>query len=252
MNHNNLTKRQPHAALANSPGGATSRNTAQAQAVLTLNSRTQSWHLLHTLLALMALALLLALPNLAAARPAQPAPDGAAQGAPALSLYGVVLKNAATADFLAAARAAGAKPAKAGADAGKGASTHDASGTGIPALRQFTVLSDGPELITVQFSVDRGAASEMLRKMLVSKYGQPVVTERPSFGAADFTAQYLRDGSFSWTFRDGMRLVYKQPFSGDATLSYTDEPRFQALMARAKAADGQDAASRAAQLKDRF
>ena len=99
---------------------------------------------------------------------------------------------------------------------------------------QFAVKGYGPE-------------NEMLRKMLVQKYGKPIE------GRADqFTGEYYSDGTVSWRFAGGMKLTYAKPFIGTPTLSYVDEAAFKALMARVEGAADRDASVKASAVKNKF
>lgn len=146
-----------------------------------------------------------------------------------LSLYGLALKDAALADFSAAALAVGAQalPAPAGAAAG-----FDVRGAGVPALMQLGVTAHDGRVARVRFTVKAyGEDNLALRRLLLEKYGPPLtVSPRPmSFGG--FGDRGSPRGGFQWRFDDGLRLVYEHPTIGDVTLSYVDD----AAMAKVEA-----------------
>ncbi|OYT98451.1 MAG: hypothetical protein CFE40_10885 [Burkholderiales bacterium PBB1] len=65
--------------------------------------------------------------------------------------------------------------------------------------------------------------------MLVSKYGLPSTADGARRPFPAFAARFAPRGSFDWDFAGGMKLIYRQPALGDATLSYTDVERAQRL-----------------------
>jgi hypothetical protein len=146
----------------------------------------------------------------------------------ALSLYGLALKDADLAVFLAAARAVGAVPS-----AGDPA-TLDTRAAGVPALERLTVTAHQGKVARVQFVVKAyGQDNLALRRLLLDKYGPPLtVSPRPlPFGG--FGATAAPRGGFQWRFADGMALVYQHPALGDVTLSYVDEARMKAVAGEA-------------------
>jgi hypothetical protein len=177
------------------------------------------------------------------------APPGVAQPSVEkdLSLYGVTLKEASVATFTAAAQKAGARSV----GSKEGLPSFDAKATGVPALESFELLADGDKVVTVQFVV--GYPTETLRKMLIAKYGPPRQESADPFGRhSSFDAEYLSDGKFAWHFPGGMKLIWNQPFIGTTTLSYTDEPKFNAMMVRAKQSADKNAVNKAAAASSSF
>ena len=149
----------------------------------------------------------------------------------ALSLYGVVLKDADAATFIAAARAAGAValPTPDGAPA-----QFDARGAGVPALERLTVIAHEGKLVTARFTVKNyGQDNEALRRALLAKYGVPMTVSARPLPAQGFDGRTSPRGAYAWTFSEGMKLIYEHPRVGDTTLSYTDEAKAQARAAGA-------------------
>lgn len=151
----------------------------------------------------------------------------ASTGPGELTLYGVRLKGAMTNVFVAAALKAGATPLPQGAD---GLPSFDTRQAGVPALQRLTVLSDAAGLVTAQFVIKPyGQENEALRQLLVSKYGLPSTAEGARRPFPAFAARFAPRGTFDWDFAGGMKLIYRQPALGDATLSYTDVERARRL-----------------------
>lgn len=156
---------------------------------------------------------------------------GLAAQAAELQLFGLDLANASDADFRRAAAGAGAKAS------GKrnGAELFQVASLGLPGIRTMEVTMWRGRVMAVQYSQeDHQKHDEALRRMLVSKYGQPQERKHTGFsGSRSFTDQFIDDGSYIWRFDGGMQLVYKKPFGWEApTLSYLN-PR---LLAEAEAA----------------
>ena len=144
-----------------------------------------------------------------------------------LTLYGVRLKGAATEAFVMAALKAGAVPLGQRAD---GSLNFDTRQAGVPALQRLTVVSDAAGLVSAQFVIKAyGQENEALRQLLVSKYGLPSTADGARRPFPAFAARFAPRGSFDWDFAGGMKLIYRQPALGDATLSYTDVERAQRL-----------------------
>lgn len=161
-----------------------------------------------------------------AAAAAQPVRDTRVE---ALSLYGLTLKDADAAAFVAAARAAGAValPVPDGAPP-----LLDARGAGVPALERLTVIAHEGKLVTARFTVKNyGQDNEALRRALLAKYGVPMTVSARPLPAQGFDGRASPRGAYAWTFAEGMKLVYEHPRVGDTTLSYTDEAKAQALAA---------------------
>lgn len=177
------------------------------------------------------------------------AAGGAVQSqAPAgeLMLYGVRLHGASTEAFIAAAVQAGAIPLASRADE---APSFDTRRAGVPALQRLTVLSDAAGLVSAQFVIKPyGQENEALRQLLVSKYGVPTTAEGARRPFPAFAARFAPRGTFDWEFAGGMKLVYRQPALGDATLSYVDVERARRLSASPPSAG----ASAAGALLNRF
>jgi hypothetical protein len=157
-------------------------------------------------------------------------PAALGQASPALgelTLYGVRLKGASTEAFITAALKAGATPLARGTGDPLSFDTRQA---GVPALQRLTVHSDAAGLVSAQFVIKPyGQENEALRQLLVSKYGLPSTADGARRPFPAFAARFAPRGSFDWDFAGGMKLIYRQPALGDATLSYTDVERAQRL-----------------------
>lgn len=170
-----------------------------------------------SLCAAITVVLLQGVAGVAPARPAVPLGE--------LTLYGVRLKGAASEAFVAAALKAGAMPLRT-----DGPPSFDTRQAGVPALQRLTVMSDAAGLVSAQFVIKPyGQENEALRQLLVSKYGLPTTADGARRPFPAFAARFAPRGSFDWDFVGGMKLIYRQPALGDATLSYTDVERAQRL-----------------------
>ncbi len=163
-----------------------------------------------------------------------------------LTLYGVRLKGASTEAFIAAALKARVTPLTQRTD---GPPSFDTRAAGVPALQRLMVVSDAAGLVSAQFVIKPyGQENEALRQLLVSKYGLPTTAEGARRPFPAFAARFAPRGSFDWDFAAGMKLIYRQPALGEATLSYTDVERAQRL----PAATPSSGASAAGPLVNRF
>lgn len=157
-----------------------------------------------------------------------------------LTLYGMRLKGATSEAFIAAALKTGAAPLPA-----DGPTSFDTRQAGVPALQRLTVVSDAAGLVSAQFVIKPyGQENEALRQLLVSKYGLPTTADGARRPFPAFAARFAPRGSFDWDFVDGMKLIYRQPALGDATLSYTDVERAQRLTASSSKPGASGAAAR--------
>jgi hypothetical protein len=145
----------------------------------------------------------------------------------ALSLYGLPLKDAALADFQAAARAVGARPMPAPVGS---AAAFDVRAAGVPALERLTVTAHEGKVARVQFTVKAyGEDNLALRQLLLDKYGPPLTESARPLPFGGFGSRSSPRGGFQWRFDDGLRLVYLHPTIGDVTLSYVDDARQRAV-----------------------
>jgi hypothetical protein len=163
-----------------------------------------------------------------------------------LTLYGVRLKDASAESFITAALKAGATPLAQRSDEPP---SFDTRAAGVPALQRLTVVSDATGLVSAQFVIKPyGQENEALRQLLVSKYGLPNTADGARRPFPTFAARFAPRGTFEWDFASGMKLIYRQPALGDATLSYTDVERVRRL----SATSALPGASGAASLVNRF
>jgi hypothetical protein len=171
--------------------------------------------------------------NASVTTPAAASANPTATSVPELALYGVLLKDAQADALVAAAVAAGAQLL----DQPPGtAPTLNARGAGVPALQRLTVVVDGGVVASAQFVIKPyGQDNEALRRLLVQKYGLPTTADGARRLSPSFAGRFAPRGSFEWEFARGMKLIYRQPALGDATLSYTDVAReAQRELARAR------------------
>ncbi len=163
-----------------------------------------------------------------------------------LMLYGMRLKGASAESFITAALKAGAAPLAQRSDEPP---SFDTRAAGVPGLQRLTVVSDATGLVSAQFVIKPyGQENEALRQLLVSKYGLPNTADGARRPFPAFAARFAPRGTFDWDFASGMKLIYRQPVLGDATLSYTDVERSRRL----SATSAPPGASGAASLVNRF
>ena len=144
-------------------------------------------------------------------------------------LLGTALAVALLFSVPAAALKAGATPLAQRTD---GPPSFDTRAAGVPALQRLTVVSDAAGLVSAQFVIKAyGQENEALRQLLVSKYGLPTTADGARRPFPAFAARFAPRGNFDWDFAGGMKLIYRQPALGDATLSYTDAERARRLPA---------------------
>jgi len=166
-----------------------------------------------------------------------------------LTLYGVDLKNAKVPQFVAAAKAAGAKAT----GDGPAFLSFDVAPTGVPALKTLVVLFSRDSLVAAQFNVvEHGAENETLRKMLKAKYGPPQVVSDWSAGSKKFDEVYLSDGTYTWKFAGGMTLTFKNTHMKGTTLTYADAGKLKALTEEVEGASKKDAGAKAEKLGKNF
>jgi hypothetical protein len=119
---------------------------------------------------------------------------------------------------------------------------YDATHIGLPAASKLDLIFMGPRFVLAQYEFpEYSATEERFRKMITTKYGQPVKSD--SFGRSEgaFDAQYIGDGKYTWTFGADMQLVFDKPFSGNHTLSYVDRDAQSELSQLLKSRENQAA-----------
>ncbi|HEX2658555.1 MAG TPA: hypothetical protein VHU40_09790 [Polyangia bacterium] len=107
---------------------------------------------------------------------------------------------------------------------------------GLPGLTTLEVVFRGDDFVLAAYHSARSHApgDEKLRKMLVEKYGLPAGAGK------NFTDPYGGSGKSTWTFANGMRVVYNRDFFGTVDLTYVDQARFDAVKKEATDADRED------------
>ena len=164
-----------------------------------------------------------------------------ASAAGELSLYGIRLKDASVNAFVSAAIDAGAKQLD---QRPGGAATFDTRAAGVPALQRLTLIADQNGFVSAQFTIKSyGQENEALRQLLVQKYGVPTTVDGARRPFPGFAGRFAPRGSFDWDFAAGMKLIYRQPAIGDATLSYTDVEKALRLASPAVSPGGSPAAT---------
>lgn len=88
----------------------------------------------------------------------------------------------------------------------------DARNIGLPGAQSLEVIFLEDKFVLAQYHLRFRSPSddERLRKMLVSKYGNP--------SGRDFGAQYVSDGKYVWSFDGNMNLVATKEFFGGFNL----------------------------------
>ncbi|MQY51303.1 hypothetical protein [Rhodocyclus gracilis] len=160
-----------------------------------------------------------------------------------LTLFEIPLSTASREDIQSAIANAGGKLKSSSRDIDQ----YDARSIGLPGATQLEVVYLEKKLVMAQYSFRFGKnQEERMRKMLVSKYGQP------SGGRGDFDGEYIDDGKYRWAFDNRMDLIYTKEFSGSRFLSYvnvTEEARLGRII---KDADKRAAEKEAASKKSVF
>jgi len=129
----------------------------------------------------------------------------------------------------------------------------NASRIGLPGASRLQVLYLGPRFVLAQYQfAEYSQTEERLRKMIVSKYGQPTLIESPFANGQSFDAQYITDGKYRWNFENDMQIVFDHPFSGADTLSYVDRAMQGELAQLLKNRESQAASAEAKQKNDAF
>ena len=159
-----------------------------------------------------------------------------------LTLFDIPLRTASREEIRGAITKAGGKLKSSSRDIDQ----YDATAIGLPGAEQLEVIYLGNKLVMAQYSLSVDSKKdERVRKMLVSKYGQPG-------GRGDFDGEYRGGGKHRWGFDNGMELVFtKEGFRGPY-ISYVNKIEEARLGKLVKEADKRAVEKEAASKKSVF
>lgn len=171
-----------------------------------------------------------------------------------LTLFDVPLRTASREEIQKAITKAGGKLESSSRDIDQ----YDAKAIGLPGATNLEVVYLENRLVMAQYSLTQHPLDkeELLRKMLVSKYGQPKA--EGSFGppsrAGGFDGQYVSDGKYRWKFERDMELVFTKSWGGRDPnfLSYVNKKEQDRLGRIVKETDRRAADKAAAAKKSVF
>lgn len=161
-----------------------------------------------------------------------------------LTLFDIPLRTASREEIRGAITKAGGKLKSSSRDGDQ----YDATAIGLPGATQLEVIYLENKLVMAQYSLSVDMKKEeRIRKMLVSKYGQPS-------GRGNFDSEYIGNGKYRWAFDNNMELVFAKDFfpSVPTYLTYVnkqEEAKFGQLI---KDADRRAAEKEAASKKSVF
>lgn len=159
-----------------------------------------------------------------------------------LTLFDIPLRTASREEIRGAITKAGGKLKPSSRDVDQ----YDATAIGLPGATQLEVIYLENKLVMAQYSLSGDAKQEeRVRKMLVSKYGQPG-------GRGNFDSEYIGDGKYRWRFGNDMELVFTKEFFGAQYISYVNKIEEARLGKLVKEADKRAAEKEAASKKSVF
>lgn len=161
-----------------------------------------------------------------------------------LTLFDIPLRTASREEIRGAITKAGGKLKSSSRDVDQ----YDATAIGLPGATQLEVIYLDNKLVMAQYSLSVDMKQEeRVRKMLVSKYGQPG-------GRGNFDSEYIGDGKYRWAFDNNMELVFTKDFfpSVPKYLSYVNKQEEARLGRLVKDADKRAAEKEAASKKSVF
>lgn len=132
-----------------------------------------------------------------------------------LTLFNIPLRTSSREEIRDAITQAGGKLKNSSRDSEK----YDARAIGMPGATELEVVYLEDKLVMAQYSISVDSKDEeRVRKMLVSKYGQPQ-------GYGDFDGRYISHGKYRWNFDHSMELVFTKEFfsSSPRYLSYVNK-----------------------------
>lgn len=162
-----------------------------------------------------------------------------------LTLFDIPLRTASREEIRSAITKAGGKLKLSSRDIDQ----YNAKSIGLPGATELEVVYLENKLVMAQYSLSTDAKQEeRIRKMLVSKYGQPNKS-----GRDNFDAEYIGDGKYRWSFDNNMELVFTKPFGfGPDYLSYVSKVEEARLGQLVKETDKRAAEKEAALKKSVF
>lgn len=160
-----------------------------------------------------------------------------------LTLFDIPLRTASREEIRGAITKAGGKLKSSSRDIDQ----YDARSIGLPGATELEVVYLENKLVMAQygFRFDKNQ-EERMRKMLVSKYGQP------QSGRSNFDGEYVSDGKYRWSFDNSMDLVFTKEWGGGRFLSYVNKAEEARLGQLIKEADKRSAEKEAATKKSVF
>lgn len=161
-----------------------------------------------------------------------------------LTLFDIPLRTASREEIRSAITKAGGKAKSSSRDV----DVYDARSIGLPGATGLEVIYLENKLVMAQYSLSVDMKQEeRVRKMLVSKYGQPG-------GQGNFDSEYIGNGKYRWAFDNDMELVFTKDFfpSVPKYLSYVNKQEEARLGRLVKDADKRAAEKEAASKKNVF
>lgn len=160
-----------------------------------------------------------------------------------LTLFDIPLRTSSREEIRSAIAGAGGRLTKSSTST----DVYDATKIGLPGAQQLEVVYLDDRLVMAQYKLQLNMQlEERVRKMLVSKYGQP--------GGGDFAGTYVGHGKYKWGFDGAMELVFKKDFfsSSPIYLSYVNKSEEARLGKLLEDADRKAAEREAASKKSVF
>lgn len=159
-----------------------------------------------------------------------------------LAVFDIPLRTASREEIRGAITKAGGKLKSSSRDVDK----YDARSIGLPGATELEVVYLENRLVMAQYSLTVDMKQEeRVRKMLVSKYGQPG-------GRGNFDDEHIGTGKFRWAFDNNMELVFTKEFFGARYISYVNKAEEARLGKLVKDADKRAAEEEAAKKKSVF
>ena len=159
-----------------------------------------------------------------------------ASSAAELTLFDIPLRTASREEIRGAITKAGGKLESSSRDADQ----YDARSIGLPGVAKLEVVYLENRLVMAQYTLSPDTKKdERLRKMLVTKYGQPG-------GRGNFDGENFGRGKFRWAFDNNMELVFTEEFFGARYISYVNKAEEARLGKLVKDADKRAAEKEAA------
>lgn len=128
---------------------------------------------------------------------------------------------------------------------------------GVPGMAQFLVVHEGDTVLSIQFALKDDVKENLaLRRLLVRKYGPPMIRVKPRAIGSTFAGEGMPQGVFEWHFLSGMRLTYEHAEGAAPALTYSDTQALAGFGERrrvdAERAQADAASADLRQLQDKF